>query len=80
MDERLREHIGATIEGGAWEPITGILWENETPWQLFKFEQDVEFEREIYRCVIIEKWVYDPDDLTAVDYAEDVFAKAWMIR
>ena len=44
--------------------------------QLFMFEQDVEFDHKMYRCVIIEKRVFDghSDD---VDYAEDVYFESW---
>lgn len=79
MNERLRENIGETIDGSAWESVTGIYWENGTPWKLNKFEGDVSFEGSLYRCVILEKIVFDPDDLTAVDYAEDIYAAAWKI-
>ena len=74
-----KQNISETIDGSAWETITGILWENGTPWQLSKFEGDVSFEGSIYRCVIVEKIVFDPDDVSAVDYAEDLFTAAWEI-
>ena len=79
MNERLRENIGETIDGSAWEAITGIYWESGTPWQLAKFEGDVSFEGSIYRCVILQKIIFDPDDVSAVDYAEDIYAAAWKI-
>ena len=77
--EDLRNHIGEIYDGGCYEPITGILWKNGEPFQLFKFERDVEFEDEIYRCLLITKSVYDESDLTAVLTADDVFFEAWKI-
>ena len=80
MNDSLRTHIGETIDGGAWEAVTGVYWEDEsTPWQITKFENDVSFEGCLYRCVILEKVVYDPEDITAVDYAEDILAQAWVV-
>ena len=80
MSEDLRQNISETIDGSAWEAITGIYWENGTPWQLAKFEGDVSFEGSIYRCVIVKKIIFDPDDVTAVDYAEDIYSAAWIIE
>ena len=79
MSEELRQNISETVDGSAWEAITGILWENGTPWQLAKFEGDVSFKGSIYRCVIVEKIIFDPGDVSAVDYAEDIFTAAWQI-
>lgn len=79
MNERLRENIGETIDGSAWEAITGIYWENGTPWQLAKFEGDVNYDGSIYRCVILQKIIFDPADVTAVDFAEDIYSAAWII-
>ena len=79
MSEELIQNIIETIDGSAWEAITGLLWENGTPWQLYKFEGDVSFEGSIYRCVIVEKIIFDSDDVSAVDYAEDIYAAAWEI-
>lgn len=79
MSEELRQNISETIAGSAWEDITGIYWENGTPWQLSKFEGDVSFEGSIYRCVIVEKIIFDPADVTAVDYAEDIYSAAWEV-
>lgn len=50
-----------------------------TPWQLAKFEGDVSFEGSIYRCVIVKKIIFDPADVSAVDYAEDIYSAAWII-
>lgn len=75
MPEDLRLNIAATTDG--WEPVTGVLWTDGTPWQVLKFERDVEHEEALWRCVILERVVYDPDDLSAVDYAEAILADAW---
>ena len=79
MDIDLRLHVGEIYDGAAWEAVTGVLWNNGVPFQLFKFEQDVDYDGARWRCVIIQKCVYDRDDVSAVDYAEDVFAEAWTI-
>ena len=79
MNNELRNHISEVYDGGSWEAITGILWKDGEPWQLFKFEQDVDFEGEFYRCCIISKSVYDPDDVESVDYTEDVFCESWVL-
>lgn len=79
MDERLRRHIGEIYDGGCWEKISAVMWQDGQPWELWKFEQDVKFEGATYRCVIIERDFIDPDDASAIDHAEDIFAEAWEI-
>lgn len=79
MNRELRDHISETYDGSAWEAETGILWENGCPWQLMKFEQDVDFDGAVWRCVIISRTAYDPYDIEAVDYSEDVFSRAWIL-
>lgn len=79
MNERLRQNIGEIYDAGAWEPVTGIVWQGDDPWQLMSFEQDVEFEGKTWRCVIVQCIHFDADDLDAVDYAEDVFSAAFVI-
>lgn len=78
MTNELRQHIGEA--GYPLEPVTGIYFQpGEMPWQLWKLERDVEFDGITYRCVIIEKDYYDPDDLEAVDHTEDIMAEAWAL-
>lgn len=77
--EDLRDHIGEIYDGGCYEPITGMLWKRGQPFQLFKFERDVEFESKIYRCLLIVKNVYDSNDLTAVEYSEDISFEFWSL-
>ena len=79
MDRDLRQHISETIDGGAWEAVTSVLWQDGTPWQLWKLERDIEFDGGLWRCVIVEKTIYDPDDTEAVDYTVDVISEAWKI-
>jgi len=79
MDKDLRQNIAETYDGSAWKPVTGLLWQDGTPWQLWKFEEIVEFAGESYRCVIVEKSIYDPDDTEAVDYSIDILSEAWKI-
>ena len=77
MTEELRQQIAETIDGGAWETITARLWQDGQPWELWKLEQDVEHEGRRWRCVIVQRVTFDPEDPDAVDTAEDVFAEAW---
>ena len=79
MDEKLRQQIGETTDATAWEIITGILWKDGIPFQLWKFEQDVEFNKEMWRCLIIQKLVFYPDDIRSVDYCEDIMSEAWKL-
>lgn len=79
MHDELRLHIGEVYGSEAWEAVTGTIWTNGRPWQLWKLEQDVEHAGSRWRCVIVQRSVYDPDDITALDYAEDIFAEAWEI-
>ena len=77
MDELLRRDIAEHYDCSCWENVTGIIWENGTPWQLIKFERDVEYYGTMWRCLIITKLVYDPDDIPGVDDSEDVFSSAF---
>lgn len=77
MSEELRNHIGEIYDGGAWEKVTGTFWKNGDPWDIWKFEHDVEFGGRKWRCIILQRVVYDPDDVDAVAYADDILAEAW---
>ena len=79
MNEKLRTYINEHYDGSAWEPVTGVYWEGGQPWQLWKFELDVEFEGKRWRCVIVRRDEIAPDDASAVEYSEDVFGHAWEI-
>lgn len=80
IDEGLRRNIDECYDGSAWEAVTGILGlKGRTPFRIWKFEKDVEYEHKMYRCLIIEKCVYDADDISAVDYAETIYEDAWEI-
>lgn len=77
MDEYLRQSIAEHYDSGCWDAITGIILENGTPWQLTKFEEDVEYHGSVWRCLIITKNVYFPDDFQEVVYVEDIFSSAF---
>lgn len=79
MKEDLRQHIAEIYDGGCWEAVTGVCWEKGTPWQIHKFERIVDFDGGIYSCVILTKTVYDPFDISAVDYVKDLLFKAELI-
>lgn len=77
MNEDLRMYIAEHYDGGAWDAITPIYWENGEPWQLWKFENDVDFDGRRWRCVIIRHDEIASEDISAVECSEDVFARAW---
>ena len=79
MSNELRDHIAEVYDGGCWDNVTQIMWRNGQPFQLRKFVRDVEFDGANWRCIIVERVVYDDRDITAVDYAEDIFAEAWKL-
>ncbi len=75
----LRQDISETYDSSTWEPVTGILYKNDEPFQIHKFSRDVEYEHKTIRVLIITRTVYDRDDPTAVDYSEDLLFYAWVI-
>lgn len=78
--EQIKAEIAEHYDGSFYEPITGILWQDKTPWQLFKFEADVELDgAEFFRVVMIKKYFYDPDDISSVDHEDTVLFEAWEI-
>ena len=77
MFEELRMSINATYDGSSWEDVTALYWQDGTPWKIVKFDRDVEYGKKTYRCIIIEKWVFDPEDLEALDYAGVLLEEAW---
>lgn len=80
MDSDLRAHIGSIYGVEAWERLTVILWNNGTGYDLWKFEQDVEYSRKNYRCIIIQRNWYDAEiSMTDIDTSEDIFSDAWEI-
>ena len=79
MKETLRQHIESTYDGSAWERITPLYWEDGTPWDLWLFDHDVEFDGDTWRCCIVMRCEYSPDDLDAIELVEDVFTSAWTL-
>ena len=79
MTEELKNHISETCGSEFWEPITCVLWQGYSSWQLFKFENDILFDDSTWRCVLIRKDTYDSDVPDAVDYSEVIFAEAWVL-
>lgn len=79
MDEGLRRNIDECDGIFGWEAVTGLLLKGETPFKIWKFDKDVEYEHKMYRCLIIEKDVYNADDIDAVDYSETIYEDAWEI-
>lgn len=79
MDKELRKKIDENYDGRFWEKVTGILHNNDTPFCIYKFEQDVEFENEIYRCIIIEKQIYNPEEPQIIDSVETLLEESWKL-
>ena len=79
MSKELRQHIAEVYDGGCWDNVTQIMWRNGQPFQLRKFIRDVDFDGAYWRCIIVEREVIDANDITAIDYAEDIFAEAWKL-
>lgn len=80
MSSEMKLAIGETCGAEYWEPISSKMWEVNTPWQLMYFEHDFEYEKQLWRVVVIEKYVYDADDPEAIDRTEEVFSSAWVIE
>ena len=48
MDEGLRRNIDECYGIFGWEAVTGLLLKGETPFKIWKFEKDVEYE---HKCI-----------------------------
>lgn len=79
MNKDLINRIEEIYDGGAWEAVTGVVWQGARAWQLFKFEQDVEFEGALWRCVLLAKDELCPEDVEAVERREYILTEAWQI-
>lgn len=79
MNERLRQTISKTYDGSCWERITPLYWEDGTPLDLWLFNHDVELDGDTWRCYIIMRCEYSPDDLDVIEQTEDVFTAAWQL-
>ena len=73
--EELRKYIGENYDGSFWKNVTDFYNRDGEAWELRKFEETVEFDGKNYYVIIIEKWNYDSDDNSALDYSEEIFAK-----
>lgn len=72
-DDILRQ-IGETYGAESWEPITGIRWTGDTPWQLWMFDQYIEIDGDPHHhALIIRREVYDPEDVSVMLSSDDVF-------
>lgn len=78
--EDLRKHIGEIYDGATWEPVTGLYNDGVEAFQLWKFEKDVEFQGELWRCLLIRKDEIDPEDSECIFQSEDIFEKFQQIK
>lgn len=78
MDSMIRRNIDETCGAEQWKPVTTKLFPVDgQPFQIFSFENDVECNGQYYRCVIIERYVYDAERPEEIDYGETLYEEAW---
>ena len=82
MDMGLYLHIGEVYGVESWQKILDKHWiEDGIGFELWMFDNDVEYDGHLWRSVIIQRCVYDAqlgaDD---VDHVEMVMALAWKLR
>lgn len=73
MHFALRYYISAHH---TFEPISNKIEQNGRLWQLFKFDDVVEYNGKAFLCIIVSKFEYDsqaPDEVICVT---DLFAEA----
>ncbi len=75
MNQELRNHIGEQYDGSFWTKESNLYNRDDEAWQLYKFEETVEFDGKQYWVVIIEKWNLDPEDIEVVESTEMFFEK-----
>lgn len=75
MEKEIKSIIGEKYDGSFFEPITCLYNRNGEAWQLFKFEENVEYNEKNWYVVIIEKYNYDVSDIESVETVETVFEK-----
>lgn len=65
------------------EAATGIIHkyngENRESFQIMIIDGDVEAEGKKYRVLSVEKWIYDTEDIEAVDHVEVLSFDVWEI-
>lgn len=71
----IRERIGEIYDGVFWKPVSDLYNRNGEAWQLFRFEETVEFEGEQYWAIIVEKHNLTPEDTKCVEDTEIIFEK-----
>lgn len=75
LNDEIRKMIGEIYDGGCWESCSCLYNREGEAWQLWKFEQTVNFNGKRYDALIIEKHNLDPDDIECVEDSEVVFEK-----
>lgn len=77
MNEDILQDIMQNYDNSAWKAITGPRYPySDEGFQLFLFDNDVEHGGKTYRCVIVQKVVYDGNTMS-VDRAENIFCEIW---
>jgi hypothetical protein len=75
--EGIKKTIGET--GYLPEEVTGMRCNHQDNdyFKIMMYDCDVEFEKKMYRVVLVEKWIYDSDDLESIDHVEELSFDAW---
>lgn len=76
--EGIKTRIGEA--GYQAESATGIRHSDTESFQIMIYDIDVEFEKKTYRVVAVQKWVYDSEDLEAVDHVDELSFDAWELE
>lgn len=80
MLPEFRKAIDEELPEDLFEPITDLIWQDGHRWQLRCLSDEMEYEGDTWRFVIIQKVHFDPNDPEEKDYAEDIYAEAWKIN
>ena len=73
LQEEIRNDIESHYDSDFYKLISALHNRDGEAWELYIFEQDIEHEGKIYRCTLINKINYDPEDLECLLDTEYVF-------
>ena len=73
LQEEIRNDIESHYDGSFYKLISALHNRDGEAWELYMFEEDVEHEGKTYRCTLINKENYDPEDIECLLDVEYVF-------
>lgn len=73
LTEELKNEIASHYDGSFYKSLTSLHNDGNYAWELFKFEENVEYEGKEYYCTLIEKYNYDPEDIECILDTEIIF-------